>query len=1341
MSSHSTRSGNKTKIGVAFCVHDDHWFLEAAIASFRSAGDVFVFLSEVPWNGEPGDWERVRTVAEKAGATVISGGWPAEILHRQCAVQSLIDRGFTHCLMPDTDEIPEPSLLKALVDIAGCRLAERVYVHMDTYWKHPDCVIRPRERLTPLLMFELAKVHPIDVHMFNGRLYDGGRGPILPPEYGVLHHLSYVGPDERIQRKISTWSHSHEVLSQWWNSVWLAWDQDRLMRNLHPTHPPVYGSVERIRRPDALADVPDYRVEPGAENPFEQVPARWPKVSIVIPLHGGPKDIADCLGSLAKLQDLVHETIVVDDASPDDAASVASGFYFVKLLRNEENLGFAKTCNKGFEASTGSVLLFLNSDTIVPRAGLIRLVESLMESGSIGAAGPLSNNVGYYQKIEPTYTSDENLDLFAEDLALSERDDRDVEMLVGFALAVKRSVLEEVGPFDERFGRGMFEDTDFCYRMARAGYRLRLANRAYIHHLGSRTLARTEPNVNALLNHNGELYKAKWRRDLETGYASHLPGFNVTQGLVVFNPDRHPDKLARELARLRDRANISLCMIVRNEERVLGACLESAKPFFKEMIVVDTGSADRTIEIAREHGARVYEMVWPDSFAEARNESMKHATGEWIFWMDADDTLPWSSGMTIVQAAINAPKEVAGFIVAVQFVEEGPASGTRVAHVKLFRNKKGLRWEGRIHENILANLRRFGELAWTDAYVLHSGYDTSVEGQQRKRERDWPLLWLDHQDRPKHPFPMFNIGMTYHFTNGHEEAVEWMKKSIAHSGPKDSHLAKAWSMMGLSLQILGRLDEAEAAFREGISKVGEDPELSFRLAGALTAQGRPQEAKAIYEAMPTATKGLYSLDIGILTFKRLQNLASVKHALDDYKGAKEAWLEAFKINPRSLVSLLALFDAALSKGDIHTARDVCDTFVQSEGPTVEWAELRARLAEESEAGSALAALDRMTQELPQAIGPRLMLARTLLQRQHMDAAIHQLRILDQQNVAEAAFFLGIAHLQAGDAEAALRYTERAVELNPGHQPSREQRDKLRALLPAPMESGLSADERRALLTGPHAGMMGSGSKRFSIVIVTYNSEAFIEPCLGSVLPTLGGEDEVVVVDNASSDQTLARVRSFRDKRIKVVRSGENLGYSKAANIGALKSKGQVVVLLNPDTEVFDGWLRQMAMRLDEGIGAVGPLSDVVAGQQFIGHYLPPDATLRVDKLASFASRELGGRTVETKFLVGMCLMLPRSILDQCGLLDENMVLGADDLDLSWRLAAHGFRLRIAMDAFVRHAGQASFATRPREETSALVALSDAALVSKLKRFYGQSVPTSMQLWGCPIFDEAFSRGQ
>jgi hypothetical protein len=90
------------------------------------------------------------------------------------------------------------------------------------------------------------------VQVFRDRYVVGGRDLVLSPDYGVLHHLSYVGPDARIRRKLDTSSHRDEIRPGWWEKVWLRWKSDKLLRNLHPTHPAAYEFTERIEVPELL---------------------------------------------------------------------------------------------------------------------------------------------------------------------------------------------------------------------------------------------------------------------------------------------------------------------------------------------------------------------------------------------------------------------------------------------------------------------------------------------------------------------------------------------------------------------------------------------------------------------------------------------------------------------------------------------------------------------------------------------------------------------------------------------------------------------------------------------------------------------------------------------------------------------------------------------------------------------------------------------------------------------------------------------------------------------------------------------------------------------------------
>ncbi|HLJ97346.1 MAG TPA: glycosyltransferase, partial [Gemmataceae bacterium] len=144
---------------------------------------------------------------------------------------------------------------------------------------------------------------------------------------------------------------------------------------------------------------------------------------------------------------------------------------------------------------------------------------------------------------------------------------------------------------------------------------------------------------------------------------------------------------------------VSLTMIVRNEENTLGDCLRSVADLVDEVVVVDTGSTDRTREMAASFGARVIDFAWCDSFAAARNESLRHATGDWAFWLDADERLDAANRQRLVELFGRLGDENAGYVMKQHSGPEGDTTrGTVVEQTRLFRNHPAVRWEYRIHE-------------------------------------------------------------------------------------------------------------------------------------------------------------------------------------------------------------------------------------------------------------------------------------------------------------------------------------------------------------------------------------------------------------------------------------------------------------------------------------------------------------------------------------------------------------------------------------------------------------------------------------------------------------------
>lgn len=185
-----------------------------------------------------------------------------------------------------------------------------------------------------------------------------------------------------------------------------------------------------------------------------------------------------------------------------------------------------------------------------------------------------------------------------------------------------------------------------------------------------------------------------------------------------------------------------------------------------------------------------------------------------------------------------------------------------------------------------------------------------------------------------------------------------------------------------------------------------------------------------------------------------------------------------------------------------------------------------------------------------------------------------------------------------------------------------------------------------------------------------------------------------------------------------------------------------MVLLNPDTIVTKNWTDRLLFHFsDLKIAAVGPVSNYVAGYQKMELYLKniPD-NVALTEITQLIYNENNEKSVNTKLLIGFCVAIRKSVLDELGMLDENLFLGNDDLELSWRFRLNGYSLKVATDTFIYHEGQQSFNTKPKEITNNLVQQSTDALYSKLQEHYGvNNVPTPNELWDINWFTPSSSK--
>lgn len=340
-------------------------------------------------------------------------------------------------------------------------------------------------------------------------------------------------------------------------------------------------------------------------------------------------------------------------------------------------------------------------------------------------------------------------------------------------------------------------------------------------------------------------------------------------------------------------------MIVRDEAERLPACLASIQDQVDEIVIMDTGSSDATVEIARDHGARVSTMAWAGNFADARNRSMAMARGSHLFIIDADELAPQHLRQRILHFVSDHPHAFGRVQIRSPFRSAARALHASAWVSRLSPHIPGIGFFGAVHEQLRRQGTDLPRLN-TDIVLEHSGYDLSEQRTVEKYQRNKGLLESAVLAEPENPYLWFQLGKTLQTMDRHAEAAAAYERSWSIVQPDGAHAFNFTSDLLLGyLHTLKHLQRADAFFPLMEAALGlypGVPDLPFLLAGALMAFGIPDfdRIKRCYDRCLAIGEQGHRLDTveGTGSYLALYNLGVFHEALGEVAQARDAFAKA-----------------------------------------------------------------------------------------------------------------------------------------------------------------------------------------------------------------------------------------------------------------------------------------------------------------------------------------------------------------------------------------------------------------------------------------------------------------
>ncbi|WP_176222104.1 TPR domain-containing glycosyltransferase [Tuberibacillus sp. Marseille-P3662] len=278
---------------------------------------------------------------------------------------------------------------------------------------------------------------------------------------------------------------------------------------------------------------------------------------------------------------------------------------------------------------------------------------------------------------------------------------------------------------------------------------------------------------------------------------------------------------------------VTACVITKNEEKNLSFCLDSLQSSVSEIIVVDTGSTDNTIQMARKYNAKIYFFEWIDHFAKARNFALSKATGDWIIFLDADEYITKDSLQYFGQILREAQSQKCNLIFSLltNYDKDRRVFQNTLPAIRIFKNDSDIKYKGAIHEYVYHRKAKAKSLNATKYIkIIHTGYSSSARLEKNKGERNLKLLLEELNKKPDDSDLCFYISEAYMMNNNLEKALDYAYLVNKYCNSKNIGIYEKnyLNIIGIKLNLKFSKSEVWDTLREALENKPDFPDFHFR---------------------------------------------------------------------------------------------------------------------------------------------------------------------------------------------------------------------------------------------------------------------------------------------------------------------------------------------------------------------------------------------------------------------------------------------------------------------------------------------------------------------------------